>query len=254
MLTIPRFWLWSSVLVAASGCMYPQGPGAYPGNGYPYPQQPMYAPPQNLNAPGTLVIPPSSAPAYNPAPNGSTYENSPLDDWKTPANSGTSGSGTSGDDVPKPRDPGSSSDSPFYDDDPGKPNSGVQFTPDSPSDSAITVSQPAADAVAASRPLSYGFDTMGYRWIQGVLNFHEESKTWSVTYDRRQEDSYQGDLTLQVESDRLMNLKPGVAVHVQGQVDKVTLDSRGRATYRVRQIFELPMAVAGLQNARVEFQ
>ncbi len=221
--------------------------------GYPYQQyqQPMYAPPQNLNAPGTIVIPPSNAPLYSPSNNGSTYEPSPQDDWRQPSGSG--GGLFDSDTVPTPRDPGTGtgtgtgneSNSPFYNDDLNSPNSGVQLNPSQVPDQSIA--RTAHEAAVPKRPISYGFDTTGFRWIQGMLNFHKESNTWSVTYNRSQDDPFQGDLTLIVGADRLHHLPPGSAVQVRGSLDQASLDSRGRAMYRVEQIFELPVAVAHLQ-------
>jgi hypothetical protein len=93
----------STSLVA--GCMYPSN---YYGNQYP---QQMYSPPGNLSQPGTLYIPPSNAPPYNPANSPSTYDE-PTDTWSNPDTGSDSDSrffGEDGDDspVPDPRDAGS---------------------------------------------------------------------------------------------------------------------------------------------------
>lgn len=272
MLTFPPKWLragglWPCCLLCCTvGCMYPSyGPGY---TGYPY-QQPMYAPPQNLTAPGTLVVPPSNAPLYSPGTNnGSTYERDPADTWQSPSGSGSSGGGmfegNDADKVPAPKDPGAGSNSPFYNDPLNQPSTQIIPAPHIPVAAVSAASQPAvADPaatnavgislapgnVAVSRPVSYGFDTTGYRWLQGVLNYHAQNGTWSITYNRSQNDTFLGDLTLLVQPQQLSNLQPGMAVQVRGQLDSSALDTRGRASYRVEQIFELPVAVAQAQAA-----
>lgn len=212
--------------------------------GYPY-QQPMYAPPQNLSPPGTLVIPPSNAPLYNPSNGGSTYEADPKDDWQP----GTSGSGSGMFDsepggVPTPKDPGGSS--PFYQDNLNGPSTEVQPATEIEDAKVAAASDPAPSAGTNARAVSYGFDTAGFRWIQGVLNYHPETSTWSVTYNRSQDDPFMGDLTLVFNRQPTGTLQPGTAVQVRGQLDKDNLDSRGRATYRVEAVYELPIAVARL--------
>lgn len=87
-------------LTALAGCYH----HPYMNYGSPY-GQPMYAPPQNLNqgAPGTLYIPESNAPPYDP----STYDDD-IDDWRKSPDSGGDGSffgaEDSGGDVPIPRE------------------------------------------------------------------------------------------------------------------------------------------------------
>ncbi len=123
------------MLFALAGCMHPpMGPGymspgyAAPGYAAPGYQQPMYAPPGTMNAPGTLVVPPSNAPLYSPSP-GSTYEKE-KDTFQSP---GTGNSGNSqfypDDAVPDPQDPGTGNKT--FDGDLEAPKSGVNFIPQS---------------------------------------------------------------------------------------------------------------------------
>ena len=92
--------LFTLVMISlASGCMYQQ-PMYQPGYG-----QQMYAP-GGYAQPGTIVVPQSNAPAYDPS---STYDN-PNDDFKTDGTSGKDPRFFSGDDdgkVPSPKDPNS---------------------------------------------------------------------------------------------------------------------------------------------------
>ena len=95
-------WLFASLLMCVSaGCM--NQPMYQPGYGQPMYGQPMYGP-GGYSQPGTLVVPPSNAPAYVP---GSTYDSNPNDDFKSndtskdPRYFGGEGDGN----VPTPRDP-----------------------------------------------------------------------------------------------------------------------------------------------------
>lgn len=155
----PRFVVPPLLMLISAGCMPPMGSG-YMGPGYPY-QQPMYAPPGNLNAPGTLIVPPASnAPFYDPSrPSGnSTYESNPSDTWQAPGGTGTgskSGTFESDDAVPKPKDPGTRD--PFYNDlNSGAPTTSVD--PSTTSDPAET--RPASEldgtapGIVAVRPAS----------------------------------------------------------------------------------------------------
>lgn len=93
------------LLLLASGCMYQ--PMYQPGYG-----QPMYGP-GGYAQPGTMVVPQSNAPPYNP---GSTYDANPSDDFKSNDSSAKDGRFFSGDDdggVPPARDPNASGSEPF---------------------------------------------------------------------------------------------------------------------------------------------
>jgi hypothetical protein len=64
-------------MFVSAGCM--NQPMYQPGYGQPMYGQPMYGP-GGYSQPGTLVVPPSNAPAYVP---GNTYDSNPNDDFKT---------------------------------------------------------------------------------------------------------------------------------------------------------------------------
>ncbi len=246
---LPFRWIPAGLLLAGVGCMQP---GYMYGPGYPYQyQQPMYAPPGSLGAPGTTIIPPSNAPLYDPGANGSTYEKDPTDTWTPGGTNNGMFEGDSGG-VPAPKEPGTGTGtgngSPFFEDLNG---SGVQLImPESP-EATETASSSRQDnqqtAQVAARPVSYGFDINGYRWIQGILTHDDRTGDWRVVYNLSQDDPFLGELTLAVNEQQMQGITPGIAVQVRGQVDSQELDGRGRATYRVTQIYELPMAVAQLR-------
>ena len=93
------FIIMLTVLLSLTGCMH-QPPMYQPS---PYGQQ-MYGAPGGYVQPGTLVIPPSSAPPYQP---GSTYDNSiKPDDFKRENGSNSDGKFYEGDGgVPPAKDP-----------------------------------------------------------------------------------------------------------------------------------------------------
>ena len=99
--------------LAIAGCMHQ--PMYQP---YPY-GQPMYAPQNGFNQPGTLVVPPAGTAPYEPG--GSTFEGDPIksDDFKRETGSGTEGGkffGGEAGGVPPGKDPGTDSSAPFSND------------------------------------------------------------------------------------------------------------------------------------------
>ena len=227
------------------------GQGYMYGPGYQY-QQPGYAPPGSYAPPGTLVVPPSNAPLYDPANGGgSTYESNPgaTDTWSPGGgNSGSGGMFDEGGLVPAPKDPNpNGANSPFYEEDNFKNNSGVQFNPEKPDDRSGGLVAPdqrfPSDALLVARPVSYGFDTGGYRWLQGVLRKDQATGKWGVTYNLSGDDTFRGDMVLTIPDEKLAGLDSGAVVQVRGKVDSENLDSRGRATYRVDHIYEVPVSI-----------
>ena len=250
MFNSPQRWLVPCSLVLITGCMQPSmGPGYMYGPQYQYPQ-PGFAPMNNFGAPGTLVVPPSNAPLYDPgqSSSGGTYENDPKDTWTTPSNPTGSDGGMFDDGglVPAPRDPQSGgSNSPFYEDNFNSGgNSGVQIFPSNNFEvtrgNSVASQHDDSAALTVARPVSYGYDVNGYRWLQGVLRQHPESKRWSLVYNLSGDDTFHGDMMLNIDPVKLDGLNSGSVVQVRGQVNSEQLDARGRATYQVDQIYEVP--------------
>ncbi|MCA9035188.1 MAG: hypothetical protein KDA91_08665 [Planctomycetaceae bacterium] len=245
------YWALPCLLVSATGCMQPMGSGyMYGPSSYQYPQQYQY--PQNqvpqmygapaYGSPGTLVVPQSDAPPYSPGSPTSTYEDDPKDTWSNPSGGtgSTSGGNMFGEDpVPKPKDPAGGGGS-FYDDNfPSGPGAMViPGSSETPADSGPEF----VLASTVSRPVSYGFDVNGYRWLQGLLS-QDENGTWSLKYNPAADDTFQGDLTLILQPQQLAQISPGSVIQVQGKIDSAQLDSRGRATYLVQQIHQIPGTV-----------
>ena len=184
--------------------------GCFPGMYHPY-GHPMYAPPRTLNhgGAGSLVIPESNEPPYEPGT--STYDRDPEDDFDREGGGGG---------VPLPKD-----NSPFFEED--DEDLGVSLDPDFPGDEGVetvgfvgttdSAIQPASRKVVAALP-EYGFDTANYSWIQGELRYDETHDLWAVVYSTARNDVYEGALPLQVSPQVMEGLKDGMAVRVQGQV------------------------------------
>lgn len=218
-----------SGLFFLSGCLNPgmQYGYGYPGAGYQNYGQPMYAPPQMLNpqAPGTLVIPESNAPAYDPS---KTYESNPRDpsdDFRPPGQDNRFFEPDNEEGVPTPRG--------FGDD------LGVQSNPDNggglPRPSTI---QPVS---ATSAPLEYGFDTENYTWLRGVLRRDAGSGVWSIEYSPAARDRFGGQLYLTGPASLLQDFGDGAMADVHGRLDETQSDDRGRPLYRIDSINRVSM-------------
>ncbi|MFN8706435.1 MAG: hypothetical protein ACK526_15385 [Planctomyces sp.] len=113
---ISRCLLVSGLPLTLCGCFHNPGGSGYMGQPYPY-QQPMYSAPGysapgSFAAPGTMVVPPSNDPLYNPAPSGSgsgktfDYNDNPPAGNSDRKNTDTPFYPDKEDPVPTPRDPG----------------------------------------------------------------------------------------------------------------------------------------------------
>ena len=89
------------------------------------------------------------------------------------------------------------------------------------------------------QPDPYAYDTKGYRWLRGVVDFDPDQKEWFIMYDLTPDgaDKFGGEMTL-VEggSQKIALLKPGKVVLVEGFVDETTLDKQNKPSYRVRNL------------------
>lgn len=220
-------------LILISGCM---NPGMYYGNPY---GQPMYAPPQMINQgaggnPGSLFIPESSAPAYNPS--GSTYDEPGLGDQtdgfdKVDENGDGRYFGAGDDDggVPFPPDRGSADDL------------GVQF--DGRFDSSQGKARPSSiqPVSSTSAPVEYGFDTENYAWLRGVLGYDNSLRTWFITYSPAARDQFGGNLLLKASPGQLEQFRDGDMIDVQGHVETANSSSDDLPRYHVESIRRVSM-------------
>ena len=83
----------------------------------------------------------------------------------------------------------------------------------------------------------YAYDTAGHRWVQGVVSYDPRDKSWGIVYsiDPQADDPHNGYLTL-ANDPRLVALKDGDVVRLDGEVDPSRLDYSNQPSYVVRQI------------------
>ncbi len=233
----PARFLTISGMVFLSGCMMPgMNSGMYYGNQY---GQPMYSPPQVINqgvigSPGSLYIPESSAPAYNPSD--STFGSDigdPTDGFGKADDDKPFYGSDPGDGAPLPREPGSSFD----------PDLGVQYngapgfdeTPGRPRPSSV---QPVS---ATSAPVEYGFDTENYQWLRGIIGYDQSLRKWFITYSPAARDQFGGNLLLKVSPQQLDEFRDGDMVDVHGYVEPATNGGDNLPTYHVESIQRISM-------------
>ena len=203
--------------------------------GNPY-GQPMYAPPQMINqgvpgvpgAPGSLYIPESSAPAYDP----STYEADPRDPADDFNKSNGNGRFFEADEDPVPLPNGGRTE-----------DLGVQFSPGFESGGGLGMARPSSiqPVSATSAPVEYGFDRDNYRWLRGLLRYDPSSGGWQVTYSLAAKDRFGGRFILAASPGQLEEFRDGDMVDIHGSVDQELTDSLGRPLYRVDTIVRISM-------------
>ncbi|MEZ6125451.1 MAG: hypothetical protein R3C49_20075 [Planctomycetaceae bacterium] len=223
-----RISLVAAALLAISGCLYP---GGYYGYGNRF-AQPMYAPPQMINqaAPGTLYIPESNAPAYEPGSTyqpGSTFQEDPTDDFRKSQDNNQFFQRDDTDGVPKPR--GTDSDL------------GVQYSPSADGAIGLPRSSSIQPVSAMSTPMEYGFDTDGYSWLRGQLQFDPGRKEWIIIYSPAARDRFGGQLTLSGAAEVLASLQHGDLVDIHGHVHQTATDAGGQPVYHIESMQKIVM-------------
>ncbi|MEZ6129281.1 MAG: hypothetical protein R3C59_11405 [Planctomycetaceae bacterium] len=221
-------------LLCLCGCMNPGMPyGGYPNYGYQNYAQPGYSPPQMLNqAPGSLYIPPSSAPAYDPS---QTYESNPgtsTDSFSAPSGDPRffpSDDAEGG--VPTPR--GFEADRDL----------GTQYSPGPNFDSRQPMPRPSSiqPVSATSAPVEYGFDTENYRWLRGVLRHDQATGTWRIEYSPAARDKYRGQFFLTGAAQMLDGFRDGDMADIHGHIDPNRTDATGRPLYQFDNIVRISM-------------
>lgn len=255
-----------ATLLLSAGCYGPMYNSPY---GYPtYPGQPGGTPyyPGGTVAPGGTILGPGTptfdngtgpsggnAPYYNsnPGTGGTDTSNRPVPNYGDPTSGGpyyTAPGGTGGqagaagrdrlgnvpgDLEPHPAAGGSSGSSPaggFGNENPGELN----FEP--PIDTNANPISLSREVTSAAAP-RYGYDPNCHAWLQGVVSFDPQDRTWGIVYSVNPDaqDPYAGYLTL-AQDPRFSTLHDGDVVRVDGQVDPVARDQFGRATYLVSRI------------------
>ncbi|VAX36480.1 hypothetical protein MNBD_PLANCTO02-2120 [hydrothermal vent metagenome] len=91
----------------------------------------------------------------------------------------------------------------------------------------------------SAQPSPYAYDKQQHKWLRGVVDYDQQSGSWSIIYDDQpdKEDVYGGSMTL-VESPKLAKLHDHDIVLVEGEVDQtVDADRLGKPLFRVQHLF-----------------
>lgn len=92
--------------------------------------------------------------------------------------------------------------------------------------------------IPAESNTPYGYDSIDYRWLSGIVDFDEQRKEWVLIYDLSPdpEDAFKGQITL-VQNPELDRLHSNDFVYVEGHVDNNARDyGTGKPQYHVEHI------------------
>lgn len=249
------------VSLAALGChsFSPHGPG-YAGNyptqprgnfpqqgAYPqpalamntvptqtWPQQPQFGVPVGVPPQAVAGQPPQYVPSASPDAVAGTAGPKPVPDY--PDVAGGSSIGSTDDEFRSPfaGSRGAKLDARIDDSDSGDPTEDA-FAPPVPVQNASARRDIPESAPTAGRPgvNPYLYDTKGYTWLRGVVDFDDASKTWRITYNPDPvSDPYGGSLTLS-DDEKLGSLLPNDVVLVEGRIDTDRRDRFSKPIYHV---------------------
>ena len=87
----------------------------------------------------------------------------------------------------------------------------------------------------------FGHDSQNFRWLRGVVDYDEETKSWNIIYDLRPsaEDNFGGSLVL-VDHPGLQELNTGEVIQIEGFVDEHETDRRGKPLYQIESFSRIP--------------
>lgn len=88
----------------------------------------------------------------------------------------------------------------------------------------------------------FGYDSEGYSWLKGIIEFDSKNKVWHLTYSQAPNDNDQfgGEVTLK-NPQHFKTLRSGQAVSVAGQFDPNQRDRLGKPVYEVSEIVPAEM-------------
>jgi hypothetical protein len=110
------------------------------------------------------------------------------------------------------------------------------FEPPIPVKSASSTKR--LDEIASgSRPNPYRYDSNAYTWLQGVVDYDPETKTWHILYNLKPDfkDRYSGGITL-IDDPALKKIRDGDVLLIEGRVDSSVTDEFGKPCYRIEKI------------------
>lgn len=90
---------------------------------------------------------------------------------------------------------------------------------------------------ASATVAKFGYDTEGYTWLRGIIEFDSKHKVWHLTYSQSPDDSDQfgGEVTLK-NPEHFKFLRSGQAVSVVGEFDATQRDRLGKPVYEVSEL------------------
>ncbi len=108
---------------------------------------------------------------------------------------------------------------------------------------AAAISRPATAGLTepATAPVinesNYGYDTIGYTWFKGKIEYDKADKAWHLMYapTPSQDDRYGGDISL-ADDPRLEALQDNDVIYVTGTLRSGLADRAGKPRLRIEQI------------------
>ena len=101
------------------------------------------------------------------------------------------------------------------------------------------LNEPAADPVSLPKikESNYGYDTIGYTWFKGKIEYDKADKAWHLMYapTPNQNDPYGGDISLG-DDPRLEALQDNDVVYVTGTLRSGLTDRTGKPRFRIDQL------------------
>jgi hypothetical protein len=101
------------------------------------------------------------------------------------------------------------------------------------------LTEPAADPVSLPeiKESNYGYDTTGYTWFKGKIEYDKADKAWHLMYapTPNQNDPYGGDISL-ADDPRLEALQDNDVVYVTGTLRSGLSDRTGKPRFRIDQL------------------
>ena len=81
----------------------------------------------------------------------------------------------------------------------------------------------------------FDYDSEGYTWLKGIVEFDRKHKTWHLTYDRSPDDADQfgGEVTFKDRPEFAKAFRSGQVIFVEGRFDDAQLDRLGKPLYEV---------------------
>lgn len=99
--------------------------------------------------------------------------------------------------------------------------------------------EPARDAGPAHAG-PFGHDSAGFRWLQGVVDYDETTRTWNIIYDLVPDaDDPLGGSVAFAPSPLFDGLRNDEAVRVEGQLEPAAANGTGKPVYRVVRLSKL---------------